>query len=215
MQDVATEHVLVVPTELFHRIGHFQGFCGDVDRYLRELLRAEHASYRPRALMEIDPSFKQLIPYVIFRHVDSAGRDTVFCYTRGTGQGEGRLHSKRSIGVGGHISSTDALAAGADPYLEGRRREVNEEVQVETPFVERCVGLINDDETPVGQVHLGIVHLVDVEQPAIRPREADIEDAGFVMVNELLADLDRFETWSRICLEALFCRETCAQQLLD
>lgn len=215
MQEVATEHVLVVPTELFHGIGHFQGFCSEVDRYLAELLRAEHASYRPRAEMENDPSFKQLIPYTIFRHVDSAGRDTVFCYTRGTGQGEGRLHSKRSIGVGGHISSVDAEASSIDPYNEGRRREVSEEVEVETPFVERCVGLINDDESPVGQVHLGIVHLVDVERPAVKPREADIVDAGFVTVNELLADLGRFETWSQICLEALFCHETCSRQILD
>ena len=35
------ERVLVVPTELFHRLGHFQGFCGEVDRYLDELLRPE------------------------------------------------------------------------------------------------------------------------------------------------------------------------------
>ena len=37
MTDADVEHVLVVPTELFHSIGHFQGFCGDVDRYLDTL----------------------------------------------------------------------------------------------------------------------------------------------------------------------------------
>lgn len=204
MLEVETEHVLVVPTELFHRLGHFQGFCGDADRYLAELLREEHASYRPRAEMEQDPSFKQLIPYVIFRHLDDAGRELIFCYTRGRGQGEGRLHSKRSIGIGGHISSDDAMAGDLDAYSEGRRREVSEEVLVDTPCTERCVGMINDDETPVGQVHLGIVHLVDVERPAVSPREVDIIEAGFVPVEELLADTSRFETWSRICLEALF-----------
>lgn len=204
MLEVDTEHVLVVPTDLFHRLGHFQGFCGETDRYLAELLNAQHASYRPRAEMEQDPSFKQLIPYVIFRHVDTAGRETVFCYTRGTGQGEGRLHSKRSVGIGGHISSVDADSEGADPYAEGRRREVNEEVVIDTPYQERCVGLINDDETPVGQVHLGIVHLVDVESPAVRPRESEITEARFAPVDELLTDLSRFETWSQICLQALF-----------
>jgi predicted NUDIX family phosphoesterase len=64
--------------------------------------------------------------------------------------------------------------------------------------------LINDDETPVGQVHLGVVHLVEVEQPAVRPRETEILDAGFRPVGELLAELDRFESWSQICLRALF-----------
>ena len=59
-------------------------------------------SFRPRYEVETDPSFKQLIPYCIFRH-----HGQVFHYKRGKLQGEGRLHSKRSIGVGGHISAED------------------------------------------------------------------------------------------------------------
>jgi hypothetical protein len=46
--------------------------------------------------------------------------------------------------------------------------------------------------------------LVDVEQPTVRPRESEIIEAGFQPVAELLADLDGFETWSQICLRALF-----------
>jgi predicted NUDIX family phosphoesterase len=202
--EVQTEHVLVVPTELFHRLGHFQGFSPDVERYLTELLSPEHTSYRPRPDVEQDPSFKQLIPYVIFRHRDAAGRASLFQYTRGKGQGEARLHSKRSVGVGGHISADDRTSETAVPYVEGMRREVSEEVSVEALWTEQCVGLINDDETPVGQVHLGVVHLVEVEQPAVYPRESEIIDAGFRPVEELLADLGRFETWSQICLRALF-----------
>ena len=64
--------------------------------------------------------------------------------------------------------------------------------------------MINDDETEVGKVHLGVVHIFDVETPDVQPREAEIIDAGFSPVGELLADLDGFESWSRICLEALF-----------
>jgi predicted NUDIX family phosphoesterase len=66
------------------------------------------------------------------------------------------------------------------------------------------VGLINDDESEVGRVHLGVVHLLDVDQPAVEPRESEIIEAGFRPVSELLADLSRFETWSQICLKALF-----------
>jgi len=202
--EVQTEHVLVVPTELFHRLGYFQGFSAEPERYLGELLSSEHTSYRPRAEVEQDPSFKQLIPYVIFRHRDPAGATAVFQYTRGKGMGEARLHAKRSIGVGGHISIGDRVSESAVPYAEGMRRELDEEVRVESPFVENCVGLINDDETPVGQVHLGVVHLVEVERPAVYPRESEIIEAGFRPVEQLLADLDRFESWSQICLQALF-----------
>jgi predicted NUDIX family phosphoesterase len=202
MSQVATEHVLVVPTEVFHRLGYFQGFCGDTERYLHGLLDPAHTSYRPRSAMEQDPSFKQLIPYVIFHHRDLAGQTRLFQYTRGKGQGESRLHAKRSVGIGGHISADDAAQQSA--YDEGMRRELDEEVVIETPYRAKLVGLINDDETEVGRVHLGVVHVLDVEQPAVRPRESEIIEAGFRPVPELLADLPRFETWSQICLKALF-----------
>lgn len=205
MSTVQTEHVLVVPTELFRQLGYFQGFHADVERYFDELFSPENTSYRPRSDMESDPSFKQLIPYCIFRHTDQAGQQSVFVYTRGNGQGESRLHAKRSVGVGGHISADDG-EQGDDihPYDEGMRRELEEEVVIETAYRQRCVGLINDDETDVGKVHLGVVHIFDVEQPQVKPREAEIIDTGFRPVQELLDDLSGFETWSSICLEALF-----------
>lgn len=205
MSDVHTERVLVVPTAVFHRLGHFQGFTPKVDNYLPELFSAEHIRYQPRHQVEQDPNFKQLIPYVVFRYRDGEGRESVFQYTRGTGQGEGRLHRKRSVGIGGHISSTDAKnGLGGDPYKEGMRRELDEEVLIDTPYHGQCVGLINDDLTEVGRVHLGVVHLFDVERPAVQPRESEIIECGFRPIEELLADLSGFETWSQICLKALF-----------
>ncbi len=207
MLETQVEHVLVVPTQVFHRLGQFQGFSPEADRYLAELLRPEHISYRPRHEVEEDPSYKQLIPYVVFYHRDDQGRWSVFEYTRGKGQGEGRLHSKRSIGIGGHISLVDVdRPQGEHPYEEGLRRELNEEVRIETPYQMRRAGLINDDLTPVGRVHLGVVHLCQVERPAVEPRESDILSAGFRPLDELLADLTGFETWSSICLESLLAR---------
>lgn len=66
------------------------------------------------------------------------------------------------------------------------------------------MGLINDDQSEVGRVHLGVVHVFDVRSPKVRPLEEDIVDAGFRPIDELLADAASFETWSQICLEALF-----------
>jgi predicted NUDIX family phosphoesterase len=205
MSTVEEEQVLVVPTAAFHRVGHFQGFCPDAQPYIDALLRPEWMSYRPRGAMEQDPSFKQLIPYVIFRYGDPQTGDSLFCYTRGSGQGEARLHRKRSVGVGGHISIHDAAELGSgNVYAEGMRRELDEEVEIRTTYESRCVGLINDDETEVGTVHLGVVHLCDLAAPAVTAREADILEARFVPVGQLLRHLDEFESWSRICLEGLF-----------
>jgi predicted NUDIX family phosphoesterase len=170
-------------------------------------LDPRHTSYRPRHEVEEDPSFKQLIPYVIFRHQDPQGRVLVFQYTRGKGMGEGRLHSKKSVGIGGHISADDCQpldSTSQAAYQEGMRRELAEEVAIDTPYVERCAGLINDDQTEVGRVHLGVVHVFQVERPTVRPLEADIVEAGFRPLAEILADTSGFESWSQICLEALF-----------
>ncbi|HWA97068.1 MAG TPA: phosphoesterase [Pirellulales bacterium] len=208
MLNVKTEHVLVVPTSLLHELGYFQGFTAEADRYLSEMLRAENTSFQPRGEMEQNPDFKQLIPYVVFRHCDPSGTLHVFQYTRGKGQGEGRLHDKRSVGVGGHICSDDErVADGVHPYHEGLRRELAEEVAIGSAYRERCLGLINDDETEVGRVHLGIVHVYDLDRPAIEPREAEMVECGFrplaTLLDELNSGKSRFESWSEICLRAL------------
>lgn len=205
MTAIAAEHVLVVPTAIFHELGHFQGFSPEVGRYLPRLFDGDQLAYRPRGQMEEDPSFKQLIPYALFRWTDDEGVAHLFEYLRGSGQGERRLHAKRSVGVGGHISSIDSAAGRMhNVYREGMRRELDEEVSIDTPYDERIVGLINDDETPVGRVHLGVVHVCDVAEPLVRPREADILGARFRPVGEILPRLDEFETWSQIVVRALY-----------
>lgn len=205
MSTVATEKVLVVPTELFHNLGHFQGFSADVNRYLPQLLGGERVEYRPRGEMEEDPSFKQLIPYVLFRWIDEAGTTHLFEYLRGGGQGERRLHAKRSVGVGGHISSIDADAGDTHvAYQEGMARELAEEVAIGADCTTKIVGLINDDETSVGRVHLGVVHLTDLTEPRVEPCEPDILEARFRPVSEILTRLDQFESWSEIVVRALF-----------
>ena len=103
MTQVQTERVLVVPAELFHRLGYFQGFSSQVDRFLPELFSTEHTSFRPRHSVEEDPRFKQLIPYVIFRHRDTAGGVHVFRYTRGKGQGGGGGRGARRSAPAGRL----------------------------------------------------------------------------------------------------------------
>ncbi|MEM7810189.1 MAG: phosphoesterase [Planctomycetota bacterium] len=194
----AEEHVLCIPTPLFHELGRFDGFSADIDRY-RAVFDIANTSFLPRSKVEPDPSFKQLIPYCVI-----ACGGEVFHYRR-HGGGEGRLDAKRSVGVGGHISSEDA-DGGAEPYVTGLRRELAEEVDLgdwDDAWADSVIGLINDDTTDVGAVHLGIVHLLRVENPKVSPREATMTDVGFARPQELLASGGEFETWSQICLEHL------------
>ena len=83
-------------------------------------------------------------------------------------------------------------------------RELAEEVSIQTPYEEECIGLINDDQTEVGKVHLGVVHLCDVEQRNIVPREEDLLDARFLPISDVVEAIDQYETWSQIVIRALF-----------
>jgi predicted NUDIX family phosphoesterase len=198
VSDPRSERVLVVPSTELDRLGRFQGFSGETERYLQALLVPEVARYRPRSEVEDDPGFKQIIPYVVFRCGDA-----VFCYTRGGSTGEARLRRRRSLGVGGHVAEADADGRPTlDAYEMALRRELDEEVAVASDGRMSRVGLINDDSTPVGQVHLGVVHVYDLERPAVAPREDDLAEAEFVPLARLLDQRDQFETWSQICIEA-------------
>jgi predicted NUDIX family phosphoesterase len=189
-----TERVLVIPARLLDEAGRFHGFTDRVGDYLPRLLDPSHLRYLPRDEAEVDPAFKQLIPYLVVRH---AGR--LFHYQR-RGGGEKRLHARRSIGLGGHICSDDG-AASADAYQAGMRRELLEEVSIAGTFSERCVGLINDDRTPVGRVHLGVVHLLDVSSAEVTCREPTLESRGFDTPQELRRAVGEFESWSQFLLE--------------
>ena len=196
----AEEQVLVVRRELFDRIGAFQGLCRDVARYLPVFLLKENNFFVPRSSAEDDPSLKQLIPYAVFRH---GGK--ILHYTRGAKSGEKRLVAKGSIGIGGHINDTDESLFSFDEsaYHAAVRREISEELRLGGGFSERAVALINDDSTEVGRVHLGVVHLVDLESPDVRAGEKAIAELGVATREDLLARQDTLETWSQIALAGL------------
>ena len=197
------EHILVVPESEIDRIGRIDGFEADVDRFLQPILQSDQLTFQPRSQMETDPSFKQLIPYVLLEWTNDAGEIHLFAYTRGGGSGESRLHAKRSVGIGGHISREDA-AGGADPYSTGMHRELCEEVILETQYTESRVGLIYDPSNDVGKVHLGVVHRFTLHSPSVTSNESDLAEGGFVTVASLRQQMDRLETWSQLAIKALY-----------
>jgi predicted NUDIX family phosphoesterase len=191
------EEVLVIPTAVFHAAGVFQGFRQEANYYTALLFRPEHFQFLPRSQVETDPSYKQLIPYVVLRH----GSD-VFCYRRGKAGGEQRLHTLRSIGVGGHIGKED-FSDGDFSYRRAMLRELTEEIDLKCGYQERCLGIINDDSTPVGQVHLGIVHVFDLDGRHVTPREHALLDGRLIPLAELKACRSELETWSQFVLDTI------------
>ncbi len=202
MPSTQEEQILVVPEAVIDEIGRFEGFESNVERFLGPILESDQLSFQPRGPMETDPSYKQLIPYVLLEWTDQDGSVMLFTYTRGGGSGEARLHAKRSVGIGGHISEEDA-AGGADPYTTGMHRELAEEIKLDSGYRETREGLIYDPSNEVGQVHLGVVHRFVLESPHVESNEPDLAEGGFVGVAELKSQIDRMETWSQLAIEAL------------
>jgi predicted NUDIX family phosphoesterase len=196
----AEENILVVPRPVFDRLGAFEGLSFESDRYMDALLDPAHNLFLPRSAAENDPTHKQLIPYLVVRH-----GDRVLCYTRGQAGGEARLHAKMSIGIGGHINDGDTHARHFDEaaYFRAVERELHEELEIPGSYRQRIAALLNDDSNDVGRVHLGIVHLVEVDSPEVRPREEAIGNPRFLTAAELAPHRDRLESWSQICFDGL------------
>ncbi|PYI90302.1 MAG: hypothetical protein DMF03_05170 [Verrucomicrobia bacterium] len=197
---VAQENVLVIKRSLFDRLGAFQGLNFEPERYLGTLLSRGNNFFLSRTAAEVDPDYKQIIPYAILAH-----DDRVLYYVRGKKAGEQRLVAKGSIGIGGHLNDRDeSLFAGDEnAYRAGVEREVNEEIRIGTTFDDRIVALLNDDDTEVGRVHLGVVHVFRLDQAKVDKREAMITNLEFLTQDQLLSRRDSLETWSQLCVDEL------------
>jgi len=195
------EQVLVVQRKVFESAGAFNGLAFDIQKYIEKIFVPGVPRFMPRPQAEKDPSFKQLIPYVI---MTCGGK--YLSYVRGKRAGETRLVAKRSLGIGGHINPTDDMPLFGnfyDTYLAAVQREVAEEVSIETKYKDKVVALLNDDNNEVGQVHLGIVHLWTLDEPKVNRKEQMITQMGFMSIPELQVVRDTMETWSQICFDGL------------
>jgi predicted NUDIX family phosphoesterase len=151
-----------------------------------------HGRFEPRPAMEADPRFKQVIPYLVLR--DGA---RWFLMRRSRAGADARLHDRWSIGVGGHLNPGDRDLAG------GLRREWGEELAADFVPDFRPLGLLNDDETDVGAVHLGVVYAADAAGRAVAVRETEKLDGAFADETAVAAVRDRLESWSELVFDAL------------
>lgn len=196
---ISLEEVLVVPAQLLFSTGYFYGMkCNNTELYLKHI--SESFSFIQREKAESDESYKQIIPYiVVVREKDNK----VLLLERLNSQGEGRLHNKMSIGVGGHVNRCDLLN-GKAPWVSGMERELEEELECNGDFSIEFVGLLNDDTVNVGRVHFGIVYKVVMHSGEVTIREQDKMAGKFADIAELKTFYPRLETWSQIVFDELF-----------
>ena len=194
------EHVLVITRTLLDQLGSFQGFQSEVKPYLDAMLAPGANFFMERPAAELDPTHKQLIPYSIFHH-----NGAYLCYTRGGKSGEKRLVSKRSVGIGGHINPVDQShdGLGESMYFNSIEREMSEELVIGGTHTQEVIGLINDDFSEVGSVHLGVVHRFELSSNEVSSNEDAIQDLRFYTLDELRVMRGELETWSQIIVDYL------------
>lgn len=163
-------------------------------RDFEPLLAAVHGSgsFRPRGKVEDDPSWKQIIPYLVLRD-----GERLFLMKRTRAGGDARLHERYTIGVGGHVNPGDA------DVLGGLRREWREEIAADFEPEFEPLGLLNDDSNPVGAVHLGLVYAADAAGRPVEIRETDKLSGQFATLDEVAAVADQLETWSALLFDFL------------
>jgi predicted NUDIX family phosphoesterase len=186
------EKVLAVPRDAIKGFLK-QGFFGGGQADLLGLM-GESLVFLDRPAAEQDPSHKQIIPYIVVAH-----NERFLVYQRTAKQGEKRLHNKFSLGFGGHINDLDQ--AGARPtnlILSGMVRELNEEIFLPGLSSLKVAGFINDDANPVGQVHLGVVFLVQVANEKFAVNEPEMIEAKWYDTEDVVKVFPLLESWSQI-----------------
>ena len=191
------EQILVVNRkELFNNEeNHFYGFIEKNDEKAKKIIDTfESYEVKRRGDMEEDPSYKQLIGYVLLK---DANTNEVLVYKRLVGGGEARLHGKASVGIGGHMNEVEGKTI-FEMLKINAARELNEEVGVpEEDALNNLhfIGLINDDKTEVGQVHIGVVYECKVDKQLVEVKEDDTLVIKWMTGEEAKAE-ENYETWS-------------------
>ena len=187
------EKILVVPRDKILFDGGFNGIK-PVDFDFYENIIDKNKQFLWRSQMEIDPSFKQVIPYLVFNFDDK-----IFLMRRKATSNETRLKSKYSLGIGGHIREQDIES---NNIFDWSKREFNEEVIYSGNLKIEPIGLLNDDENDVGKVHIGFVFLLkgDVDQIKIK---SELQEGNLITLQECKKFYDGMESWSKFVFDYL------------
>jgi predicted NUDIX family phosphoesterase len=186
-----TEQVMVVERATIAPYLVERGLVTDHTDAILDAIADRHF-FLDRPTAETSPQYKQIIPYVLIRRGGSW-----FLLQRTRQQTEARLHDKLSLGIGGHINPD------TPDLIDGLQKELEEEVGVDGDYELTFAGILNDDTTEVGSVHLGAVFVLEVLSGDVVVRETDKMTGRWIATGDLAPLRDRMETWTEIVYDAV------------
>ncbi|MCF7799854.1 hypothetical protein K9M16_02565 [Candidatus Babeliales bacterium] len=187
------EKILVVKKDILFQDGVISGIEKiDFEQYQNLIEKNKEFIWRSQA--ETDISYKQIIPYIIFKF-----EDRLFVMQRKSTASEVRLQNKLSLGIGGHIREEDILQK---TIFDWAKREFFEEIEFSGNFNIQPIGLLNDESNSVGQVHTGFVFLItgDTDKISIK---SELKSGELLNFNDCKIIYDQMESWSQIVFDYL------------
>ncbi|MFH1831436.1 MAG: hypothetical protein ABH827_01400 [bacterium] len=188
------EIILVVPKSDLFKKEIVQGLSAisNFAEYVQVI--EKHKKFIARSEAELDLTYKQIIPYLVFSF-----QDKYFLMQRQSTASETRLKSKYSFGIGGHIREEDIT--GSD-MMGWAAREFAEEVEYSGSYTIIPLGLLNDERDAVGQVHTGFVFLLKGNSDAISVK-SELKTGELLTLEECKNYYDGMETWSQYIFDFL------------
>lgn len=185
------ESILVIKKEILFPNGAWDGIQQvDFDKYLT--LIKKHQEFMPRGLAEQDTHYKQIIPYLVFKH-----NDLYFLMQRKGSSSEQRLANKYSLGIGGHLRQADIQGS---TLFEWALREFKEEISYTGAVTITPIGILNSEKTPVDQVHVGFVLLLEGNSSDIKIK-SELQSGVLASLQE--CKKTQLENWSRMIVDFL------------
>jgi predicted NUDIX family phosphoesterase len=171
------EDILVVKREILFKDGEWQGLKTDkLEEFYLHIQKNLEVKNRGEA--EQDEEYKQIIPYILFKH-DSR----FFLYTYIKGATESRLHNNYILGIAGHLNP---VAEVGDVIEIGMMREWEEEVDFKGNIRnKKLVGILNDNRRDVERVHLGLIYVFEGDSDKIEIKEVEKMKGRMMTIEEM------------------------------
>lgn len=181
---------------------------GDAEEFLKHSHHLDQY-FIPRYVAETSDTLVHPIPYYLVLNE----KKEVLLYQRGKGVGESRLVGNYSVGIGGHVSDTEAYIEHISGTLYSNKEciyntawiEAKEELDAEYSSDFENLDIIYDDSDEVGAVHLGVCAKIHVTYAEFK--EDELIDCGFHSKDVILAMHNNgeivLENWSLLLLDML------------
>lgn len=210
------EQVLVIPNYIVNNFkyeNNSEFYVSDSDDL--DTIISSKSFFMNRSEAEVDFEYRQIIPYICLKSEDNK----YLIYKRLSGSGEGRLHDKYSIGIGGHVNPIDEKDNLHNYQLSSLYnciyREIEEELKLEDRLLKisdynkpQKLGYIISDHSDVEKVHIGIVYelKLTIDYKNIISGETDsLQLYGWYSIEDLKSKLNiiNYEKWTDIIIKSL------------